>query len=131
MSTTTFKSVSHYIGSQPEKVQMTLKRVRGAIRKAIPSAEEVISYGIPTYKVKGDTVLHFAGWKEHYSLYPATSHVVAAFKDDLALYEVSKGTIRFPLSKPIPVRLIGRIAKSRAKEVAQRKNAKAAAQRKL
>ena len=65
-----------------------------------------------------------------YSLYPVTERVVAAFKDELAPYEISKGTIRFPLSQPVPVRLIGRIAKFRAKEVAQREKAKAAAPKK-
>ena len=72
-------------------------------------------------------MLFFAGWKQHYSLYPATKRVIDAFKDDLAPYEVRKGTIRFPLTKPVPVRLIGRIAKLRAKEVAERKKAKGAA----
>ena len=131
MAKTEFKSVSDYIGSQPKGVQATLKRVRSTIRKAIPSAEEVISYGMPTYKLHGSTVLHFAGWKQHYSLYPATSQVVAAFKDDLAQYEVRKGTIRFPLSRPVPTSLIERIATLRAKEVAQRPTAKAAAAKKL
>jgi len=102
--------VSHYIGSHPEGVQGTLKRVRSTIRKAVPSAEELISYGMPTYKLRGTPCLYFAGWKQHYSLYPATRQVVAAFKDDLAQYEVNKGTIRFPLSRPVPARLIERIA---------------------
>ena len=65
-------------------------------------------------------MLFFAGWKEHYSLYPASVPLVAALKDDLAPYKVSKGTIRFPLSQPVPVKLIERIAKFRAKEVAKR-----------
>jgi uncharacterized protein YdhG (YjbR/CyaY superfamily) len=66
----------------------------------------------------GGAVLYFAGWKEHYSLYPASARLVAAFKAELAPFEISKGTIRFPLSKPVPVRLIGRLAKWRASEVA-------------
>jgi uncharacterized protein YdhG (YjbR/CyaY superfamily) len=99
--------------------------VRSTIRKALPRAEEVISYQIPAYKL-GGVVLYFAGWKQHYSLYPATERLVAAFKDELAPYELSKGTIRFPLSRPVPVGLIGRIAKFRAKEVAERVKAKAA-----
>ena len=65
--------------------------------------------------------LYFAGWKQHYSLYPANGRVLAAFKDELAPYEVNKSTIRFPLSLPVPGRLIGRIAKFRAKEVADRR----------
>jgi uncharacterized protein YdhG (YjbR/CyaY superfamily) len=71
-------------------------------------------------------VVYFAGWKQHYSLYPATDHLVAAFKDDLAPYEINKRTIRFPLSEPVPVKLIERIAKFRAKEAAERETAKAA-----
>jgi uncharacterized protein YdhG (YjbR/CyaY superfamily) len=75
-------------------------------------------------------VLYFGGWKRHYSLYPATAQLVAACKDELAPYEVEKGTIRFPLSEPVPVKLIGRIAKLRAKEVAEIEKAKAAAAKK-
>jgi uncharacterized protein YdhG (YjbR/CyaY superfamily) len=71
--------------------------------------------------------LYFAGWKQHYSLYPATDRLVASFKDDLATYEVNNGTIRFPLSEPVPMKLIERIAKFRAKEVAESARAKAAA----
>ncbi|MBZ5591284.1 MAG: DUF1801 domain-containing protein [Acidobacteriia bacterium] len=124
------KSVDEYIASQPEAAQSTLRRVRSAIRRAVPGAEEGISYKIPTYKLHGRAVLYFAGWKQHYSLYPAPEHVVAAVKDQLAAYEVNKGTIRFPLSEPVPVKLIGHIAKLRAKEVAEREKAKAPAPKK-
>jgi uncharacterized protein YdhG (YjbR/CyaY superfamily) len=127
MARTDFKSVDEYIASRPETVQAVLGRVRDTIRKAVPEAEEVISYQIPTYKLHGDPVLYFAGWKQHFSLYPASANLVAAFKDDIASYVVSKGTIRFPLSQPVPVKLIGRIAKYRAQEVAARVQAKAAA----
>ena len=130
MARTEFKSVDEYIASQPEAVRGVLKRVRSIIRTAVPGAEEVISYQIPTYKVNGRAVIHFAGWKQHYSLYPSTDHVVAAFKDDLARYEVSRGTIRFPLSEPVPVKLIEAVARFRAKEVAAREKAKAAAPKK-
>ncbi len=130
MGKTDFKSVSEYIASQPEAVQIVLQRVRNAIRKAMPEAEEVISYKIPTYKLRGIAVLYFAGWKQHYSLYPATARLVAACKDDLAPYQVNKGTIRFPLSEPVPVKLIERIAKFRAKEAAGRERSSAAAAKK-
>src|SRR5258705_3797548 len=125
MAKTDFKSVDKYIASQPEAGQVALKRVRSTIRKALPGAEEVISYQIPTYKLNGRPVLYFAAWKEHYSLYPSTAQVVATFKDDLAPYEVSKGTIRFPLSRPVPAKSIEGIAKVRANEVAAREKAKA------
>ncbi len=127
MAKADFKSVDEYIASQPAAVQGILERVRSTIRDAVPEAEEVISYKIPAYKLDASPVLYFAGWKQHYSLYPASERLVAAFKDELAPYEINKGTIRFPLSRPIPVKLIGRIAKFRAKEIAGREKAKATA----
>jgi uncharacterized protein YdhG (YjbR/CyaY superfamily) len=130
MPKTDFKSVDEYIAAQPEAVRGVLERVRSVVRKAVPDAEEVISYQMPTYKLHGGRVLYFAAWKEHYSIYTAIPNVVAAFKDDLAPYEIDKGTIRFPLSRPVPVRLIARIAKFRAEEVAERQKAKAAARKK-
>jgi uncharacterized protein YdhG (YjbR/CyaY superfamily) len=129
MAKTDFKSVDEYITSQPEAVRRTLSRVRNTIRKAVPEAEEVISYKIPAYKLHGRILIFFAGWKEHWALYPASGTAVAAFKDELSAYAISKGTIRFPLSQPVPVNLIGRIAKFRAKEVAERAKTKATAPR--
>jgi uncharacterized protein YdhG (YjbR/CyaY superfamily) len=120
MAKSDFKSVDEYIESQPAATQEILETVRKAIRSAVPRAEEAISYKIPTYKLPGGPVLFFAGWKHHYSLYPASRNIVAALQDDLAPYEIAKGTIRFPLSDPVPVKLIQRIAKLRAKEVAGR-----------
>jgi len=115
------RTVSEYIALQPKDVQRALKRVRSTIRKALPKAEEVISYKIPAYRLHGRIVVFFAGWKEHYSLYPASGHVVEKFKTALGPYEVRKGTIRFSLAKPVPVRLNERIAKYRANELAARK----------
>ena len=126
MAKTAFKSIDEYLTTQPEAVQASLRRVRRAIRKAMPGADEAISYQIPTYKLHGAYVIYFAGWKKHYSLYPATRNLVVAFKQELAPYEVTKGTIRFPLSQPVPVRLIERIAKCLAKEAAARAKAKLA-----
>jgi uncharacterized protein YdhG (YjbR/CyaY superfamily) len=120
MAKTDFKSVNDYIASLPKPVQGILQRVQSTIRKAVPEAEEVISYQIPAYRLNHRPVLFFAGWKQHYSLYPASDALVAAFKDDLARYKLSKGTIRFPLNEPVPVDLIERIAKFRAREVAER-----------
>jgi len=125
MAKTDFKSVDEYIASQPEAVQGILGRVRSAIRKAVPAAEETISYKMPAYKLHKRPALYFAGWKQHYSLYPASGRLVAAFRDELATYHVSKGTIRFPLSQPVPVKLIGSVAKFRAKEVAEHQKAEA------
>jgi uncharacterized protein YdhG (YjbR/CyaY superfamily) len=111
--------VDEYIAAQPKSVQGILEQVRSTIRKAVPRAEEVISYKMPTYLLNGDRLLYFAAWKKHYSLYAATKKVVEAFHDELASYQIDKGTIRFPLAEPVPVKLIGRIAKFRAQEVAK------------
>jgi uncharacterized protein YdhG (YjbR/CyaY superfamily) len=126
MANTEFKSVDQYIASHPDTVQTVLERVRSTIRKAIPQAEESISYKIPAYKLRGDRVLYFAAWKLHFSIYPATARVISAFKDDIAPY-VIKSTLRFPISQPVPVKLIARIAKFRANEVAEHQKLKAAA----
>jgi len=120
MAKTDFKSVSEYITSKPQALRSILKQVRSTIRKAVPAAEEGISYQIPVYKLNGVPVLYFAGWKEHFSLYPASDALVAAFKKELDGYEISKGTIRFPLSEPIPISLIERIAKFRAEQLTAR-----------
>ena len=117
MAKTDFKSVTEYIASKPKDAQASLKLVRGAIRKAVPAAVEVISYQIPGYKLNDVPLLYFAGWKEHYSLYPVNDELVATFKKELAPFEQSKGTIRFPLSEDVPVSLIERIAKFRAEQL--------------
>lgn len=113
------KTVEDYIRSQPEAVQSVLTRVRGAIQRSVLRADESISYHMPTYKLNGEVLLYFAGWKQHYSLYPATAAVVAELKEELAPYQVEKGTIRFPLEQPVPIKLIAAIAKLRAKEVSE------------
>jgi len=120
MGRANFINVDEYISAQPETAQVVLQLVRSTLRKALPGAEEVISYKIPAYRLRGRIVLYFAGWKQHYSLYPAGERMVAAFKGQLASYKVSKGTIRFPLSEPVPVKLIERIAKFRAEEAVRR-----------
>lgn len=124
MASTHYQSVDDYLAAQPESARAILQRVRGAIRKALPDAEEVISYQIPAYQLHGDRVLFFAGWKEHFSLYPVTGKLVAELADELDPYVLSKGTIRFPLSPRVPVRLIERIARFRAQETAERKKGK-------
>src|SRR5580700_2749006 len=111
MAKTDFKSVDHYIAAQPEAVHRVLELVRGAIRKALPGAEELISYQIPAYKLRGETVIYFAGWKQHYSLYPVPAHVMEALKGDLGPWASNgRGTLRFLLAQRVPVKLIERIA---------------------
>lgn len=115
------RTIAEYIAMQPPAAQIVLERVRGAIAKAVPDAEECISYQIPAFKLHGRVLLYFAGWKEHYSVYPASDAMTAAFEGELDAYRVSKGTLRFPLSEPVPTKLIGRIAKFRAEEIVARK----------
>jgi uncharacterized protein YdhG (YjbR/CyaY superfamily) len=132
MAKTDYQSVDQYLKQQPAAAQKQLERVRRAIQKAVPRAEEVISYQIPAFKLDGRALLYFAGWKEHYSLYPATAGVVARFGKELKGHLVSKGTLRFALSEPVPTQLIAGIASQRASEVAElgaRKGARGAAKK--
>jgi uncharacterized protein YdhG (YjbR/CyaY superfamily) len=124
MARTRVASVTEYIASKPKEARTALTAVRKAIRTAVPKAEEGLSYQIPAYTLNGVPVLYFAGWKAHYSIYPASDALVAAFTRELAPYERSKGTIRFPLSEPVPVKLIERIARVRAKQITARDTGK-------
>ena len=130
MAKADIKSVDEYIAAQPEAARRILAQVRKAIRESVPRAQEGISYKMPTYKVDGDAMLYFAGWKQHYSLYPATERLLAAFKKELAPYKIHKATIRFPISQPVPVELIARIAKFRAKEIVERSKSNPETQKK-
>src|SRR5262245_40826918 len=120
MAKTNFKSVNEYIASKRNDVQVIRKRVPDRIRHPVPAAKEAIAAQIAVYKLDGVPVLYFAGWKKHFSLYPASDALVAAFKKELARYELSKGTIRMPLSEPVPVKLIERIARFRAEQLTKR-----------
>jgi uncharacterized protein YdhG (YjbR/CyaY superfamily) len=120
MAKVSYKSVDEYIGSHADPVQVILGLVRGAIRKALPQADEAISYNMPAYKVNGDPVLYFAAWSRHYSIYPAGKALAAEFNGQLGSGKIEKGTLRFQLSDPVPVKLIERIAKVRAREAADR-----------
>jgi uncharacterized protein YdhG (YjbR/CyaY superfamily) len=117
MAATRFTSVDEYIASHPGAVQRILERVRSSIRKSVPGAEESIAYNMPAYKLGKRPVVYFAAWKGHYSIYPFTDRVAAAFKKDLSRYTVEKGTIRFPFTEAVPAKLIEGIAKVRAQEV--------------
>ncbi|MFL6351646.1 MAG: iron chaperone [Bryobacteraceae bacterium] len=107
-------AVDEYIGAQPEALRPKLQQVRAAIRKAVPEASEGIGYGMPGYKLNGKPLLYFAGFKQHYSLFAASGTFFASLEEELKDYEQRKGTVHFPLNKPVPVKLISRIAKLRA-----------------
>ena len=117
--------VDAYIAKQPGEARPVLQRVRRIIRQALPEAEETISYQIPTYKLGGQYVVYFAGWKEHWSLYPVTEPVRAKLGAELASYKMSKGTVRFPLADPIPAKLVERIVRELARAAETRKRVKA------
>ncbi len=112
------KSVDEYIAAQPETVRPKLEQVRNAIRRAVPEALEGIGYRMPGYKLHGKSMLYFAAFKEHYSLFAASGTFFSALEEDLRGYDLRKGTVHFPLTKPVPVKLISRIAKLRADEIA-------------
>jgi len=112
------KWVDEYIAAQPEAVRPKLEQVRAPIRKAVPDAVEGIGYRMPGYKLNGKSMLYFAGFKEHYSLFAASGTFFAALDDELRGFELRKGTVHFPLTKPVPAKLITRIAKLRAAGIA-------------
>lgn len=118
-----YASVDEYLAAQEPSAARVLKAVRAAIRKAIPRAEESISYKIPTYKIGGVAVIFFAAWKQHWSLYPASELVTNTLAAQLKKYEVHKGTIKLPYEAP-PATLIAAIARLRAKEVAAKAKTK-------
>lgn len=126
MKSPSHKTIDAYIAAQPEAMQRILETVRVTVRKAVPDAEEVISYGMPAFKLHGRVLLYFAGWAEHYAIYPGSATALAEMQDELGDRKVSKGTIRFDLTVKVPVKLITRIAKVRAKENADLKTAKRA-----
>ena len=116
------KTIDTYIANSPKDIQPILEKVRATIRKAAPKAEEIINYGIPTFTLEGNLV-HFAGFKNHIGLYPTPSGI-EKFKKELSLYKGAKGSVQFPLDKPIPYALIGKIVKFRVKENLERAKSK-------
>jgi uncharacterized protein YdhG (YjbR/CyaY superfamily) len=110
-----FQGIDDYIASFPDSVRPTLEAVRRAIQEAAPTAGEGISYGIPAFGLDGRFLIWFAGWKRHISLYPIPSGD-AALAADLVPYVAAKGTLRFPLDRPVPIDLIKRIAAELVRE---------------
>ncbi len=116
------KSIDEYIAGFPPDVQEILQKIRMTIRKAAPGAEEAIKYQLPTFTLKGNLV-HFGAFKKHIGFYP-TPTGTEKFRDELAAYEGAKGSVRFPLDKPIPYDLITEIVKFRVRETLDRAGAK-------
>lgn len=107
-------SIDEYIATFPEETQKILEELRATIKASAPDAEEKISYQIPTFALKGNLV-HFAVWKNHIGFYP-TSSGTRAFRHELSIYESAKGSVKFPIDKPLPLKLISKIVKFRVAE---------------
>lgn len=111
---TPFKTIDEYKRNFPVEVQRVLEEMRRVIRKAAPEAVEAISYQMPTFKLNGNLV-HYAAWKNHIGFYPTPSGI-EAFSKELSPYKRSRGSVQFPLDKPIPFDLVERIVAFRVKE---------------
>jgi uncharacterized protein YdhG (YjbR/CyaY superfamily) len=109
------KSVDDYIKDFPDNVQVLLKQIRATILEVAPQSVEMISYGMPAYKLNGKPLVYFAGFKNHIGFY-ATPTGHAAFKDELSEYKQGKGSVQFPLDKPIPIDLVAKIVRFRVRE---------------
>ena len=118
MAKTNFQSVDEYITTFPEETQKILKEIRATIKAAAPNAEEKISYQMPTFFLSGN-LIHFAAFKNHIGIYPTPSGT-EAFKEEISQYQGAKGSIRLPLDKPMPLKLISRIVKFRVAENLQK-----------
>ena len=116
------QTVEDYLAALPEEVRVTLEKIRKAIKAAAPRATEVISYQIPMYKHHG-MLVGFAAFKDHCSFFPGAKPI-ATFKDELKAYKTSKGTIRFPIGKPLPAALVKKLVKERVAENEARVNRK-------
>jgi uncharacterized protein YdhG (YjbR/CyaY superfamily) len=121
-------SVDDYIDGFPAKTQKILQQVRSTVKKAAPKAEEVISYGMPAYKLHG-MLVYFAGYEKHIGFYALPSGNLA-FKKELANYKMGKGSIQFPIDEPMPLKLITQIVKFRVLENKEKEKEKAAKKKK-
>ena len=110
------KTIDEFISQYPPEVQTILQKIRALIQKSAPGAEEAMAYGIPTFKLNSKNLVHFSAFKEHIGFYPTPSGITK-FKKELSAYEGAKGSVKFPLTKPIPYALIGKITQFRVKEV--------------
>lgn len=120
MARSNFKNIEEYIASFPKDVQVILEKVRNTIKKAASDAQETISYQMPTFKLNGKNLVHFAAWKNHIGFYP-TSSGTKEFEKELSVYKYAKGSARFPFDETMPLSLITKIVEFRVKENLQKK----------
>ena len=119
MQKSKFTTTDEYISSFPKNVRDQLEELRKTIKRAAPEAAEVISYNMPAFKFHG-ILLYFAAHTAHIGFYPGNASVISIFNDDLADYETSKGTIKFPMGKAIPANLLEKIVRYRVEENQER-----------
>jgi uncharacterized protein YdhG (YjbR/CyaY superfamily) len=110
MAKTNFQSIDEYIAACPPESQAYLRQIRKLIRALVPDANERISYQMAAFERNGRNLIHFAGWKKHVSLYPVPAGS-EAFERQIAKYAGGKGTLKFPLDEPLPIKLIERVIK--------------------
>jgi uncharacterized protein YdhG (YjbR/CyaY superfamily) len=115
----TASSIDEYIAGFPAPTRHALEELRALIRNVVPGATEVMSYAIPTFDLNGRHLVHFAGHERHAGFYPTPS-AIEAFRDELQPYETAKGSVRFPLDRPLPAELIARMVEFRVREIAAR-----------
>ncbi len=111
-------SIDEYIATFPEDVQKKLEEVRMVVKASAPDAVEKISYQMPTFALMGSNLVHFAAFKKHIGFYPAPQGI-EAFKEELSAYKGAKGSVQFPIDKPMPLELISRIVKFRVTETSK------------
>lgn len=121
MAKTDYKTIDEYIKTFPKDEKLILEKIRKTIRELAPSASETISYQLPAFKLNGKYLICFAGWKKHLSLYPIPKGS-ESFRKEISQYIKGKGTIQFPLYKPIPLDLVIKIVKFRVKENEVKRN---------
>jgi uncharacterized protein YdhG (YjbR/CyaY superfamily) len=110
-----YKNIDEYIKNFPSGVQKKLQQIRKIVQKLAPTATETISYGMPTFKVNGKNLVHFAGYKNHIGFYPTPS-ALTAFEKELSDYKTSKGTAQFSIDEDLPISLIEQMVKYRLAE---------------
>lgn len=123
MAKTNFQSIDEYIAACPEQSQSYVQKIREIVKAVAPKAKEKISYQIACFELNGKNLVHFAGWKKHVSLYPVPAGS-EAFNEEISNFADGKGTVKFPLDEPLPLKLIRQIVKYRVADNLQNSGAK-------